>query len=171
MAIPSIVNWLNNEIKEGSADSALYVAELANHPDFIFIGFCKIAEVTSLESNPHIERIRYLTSADPEIYEQRKQIPLQDCWLAEQFLLLQLSEYKEIISELRDSGWENYTETIKLPDSGASRFIEWIGETSQRIFCNPEQGHRLCLDCLVTTSRQRLLYEKVKQQWSNKARI
>ena len=63
--------------------------------------------------------------------------------------------------------WEGFREVLKLPESGASRFIEWIVETSQKIFCDPHVGYRLCLDSLVTTSRQRILYEKVKLQWFN----
>lgn len=169
MAIPSIVNWLTDAIDDGDLQAALYVAEIINHPELVTIGYCDIDQVDHLQSIPYLGRLRYITCADPVICEKRTCLSLKDCWLAEQFLLLQLSDYREILPSLRDLEAERYTETLKLPESGASRFIEWIAETSQKIFCDPQSGYRLCLDSLVTTSRQRLLYEQVKQQWLNDA--
>ena len=167
MAIPSIVNWLNDDIDFGNASSALYVAEVGDYPGLITIGYCTLDLVDQLQSLPHLGRIRYVTCFDPEICDRRSSLSLKDCWLGEQFLLFQLSDYREILPHLQDIDAHSYTETLKLPESGASRFIEWIAETSQRIFCKPKSGYRLCLDSLVTTSRQRLLYEQVKKQWTN----
>ena len=166
MSIPSIVNWLNDTIDRGGADAALYVAELKQNPRLITIGHCIIDDVDQLEQKSHLGRLRYVTCADPEISDKRTSLSLKDCWLGEQFLLLQLSEYREAVSQIQDSGVHNYVEALQLPESGASRFIEWIAETSQKIFCNPQVGYTLCLDSLVTTSRQRLLYEKVKSKWA-----
>ena len=73
------------------------------------------------------------------------------------------------MSEVQDAEVHGYVEVLQLPESGASRFIEWIAETSQKIFCIPQDGYRLCLDSLVTTSRQRLLYERVKSKWAQDA--
>ena len=165
MSIPSIVNWLNDTIDHGGADAALYVAELKQNPRLITIGHCVLGDVDQLEQKSHLGRLRYVTCADPEISDKRTSLSLKDCWLGEQFLLLQLSEYREAVSQIQDSGVHNYVEALQLPESGASRFIEWIAETSQKIFCNPQSGYKLCLDTLVTTSRQRQLYEKVKMQW------
>ena len=169
MSIPSIVNWLNDTIDHGGADAALYVAELKQNPRLITIGHCVLGDVDQLEQKSHLGRLRYVTCADPEISDKRTSLSLKDCWLGEQFLLLQLSEYREAVSQIQDSGVHNYVEALQLPESGASRFIEWIAETSQKIFCDPQVGYRLCLDSLVTTSRQRLLYEKVKLQWGQDA--
>ena len=165
MGIPSIVNWLGDDIDDGDANAALYVAEINHDPSLITIGHCALDQVDQLQSSSSLGRLRYLTSADPEICAVRTYLSLKDCWLGEQFLLFQLSDYRKNLYEIEDAEAQNYIETLKLPDTGASRFIEWIGETSQKIFCHPLSGYKLCLDTLVTTSRQRLLYEKVKMQW------
>ena len=165
MGIPSIVNWLGDEIDNGDANAALYVAEINHDPSLITIGHCALDQVDQLQSSSSLGRLRYLTSADPEICATRPNLSLKDCWLGEQFLLFQLSDYRENLYKIGDAEAQNYIETLKLPETGASRFIEWIGETSQKIFCHPQSGYKLCLDTLVTTSRQRLLYEKVKMQW------
>tara|TARA_B100001059_G_C17675365_1_gene496739 strand:+ start:185 stop:805 length:621 start_codon:yes stop_codon:yes gene_type:complete len=167
MAIPSIVNWLRDDIDCGDAPAALYVAEVNECPGLITIGHCALELVGQLQSLPHLGRLRYITSVDPVICDKRSSLFLKDCWLGEQFLLFQLSEYRKILPHLQDFEVHRYTETLELPESGSSRFVEWIAETSQRIFCNPQFGYRLCLDSLVTTSRQRLLYEQVKRQWTN----
>ncbi len=167
LSIPSIVNWLSNTIEHGDLDAALYVAEINDQPGLITIDHCALDVIDQLESKPHIGRIRYITCADPEICVKRARLSLKDCWLGEQFLLFQLSDFREIVSLAEEFDSPNYTEVLKLPESGASRFIEWIVETSQKIFCDPHVGYRLCLDSLVTTSRQRILYEKVKLQWFN----
>lgn len=167
MAIPSIVNWLSDDIDFGDVPAALYVADVNDYSGLITIGHCTLDLVDQLQTLPHLGRLRYITSVDPEICDKRPSLSLKDCWLGEQFLLFQLSDYRYILPQLQDIDAHRYTETLKLPESGASRFIEWIAETSQRIFCNPQSGYMLCLDSLVTTSRQRLLYEKVKKQWTN----
>ena len=169
MPIPSIVNWLSDTIDHGGSDAALYVAELKRNSNLITIGHCVLDEVDQLELKSHLGRLRYVTCADPEICDRRSSLSLKDCWLGEQFLLLQLSDYREAVTQLQDLESNDYIETLRLPESGSSRFIEWIAETSQKIFCDPQVGYRLCLDSLVTTSRQRLLYEKVKLQWGQDA--
>ena len=165
MGIPSIVNWLGDDIDDGNADAALYVAEILHDPSLITIGHCALNQVDQLQSSSSLGRLRYITSADPEIGATRSTLSLKDCWLGEQFLLYQLSDYRENLYKIGNADAQNYVETLKLPETGASRFIEWIAETSQKIFCHPQSGYKLCLDTLVTTSRQRLLYEKVKMQW------
>ena len=169
MPIPSIVNWLSDTIDHGGSDAALYVAELKRNSSLITIGHCVLDEVDQLELKSHLGRLRYVTCADPEICDKRSSLSLKDCWLGEQFLLLQLSDYREAVTQLQDLESNDYIETLRLPESGSCRFIEWIAETSQKIFCDPQVGYRLCLDSLVTTSRQRLLYEKVKLQWNQDA--
>ena len=169
MGIPSIVNWLGNVIDDGDTNAALYVAEIYHDPSMITIGHCALDHVNELQSSSSLGRLRYITSADPEICAMRSNLSLKDCWLGEQFLLFQLSDYRENLYKVEDAESQTYIETLKLPDTGASRFIEWIAETSQKIFCHPHSGYKLCLDTLVTTSGQRLLYEKVKLQWINDA--
>ena len=169
MGIPSIVNWLDNVIDDGDTNAALYVAEIYHDPSMITIGHCALDHVNELQSSSSLGRLRYITSADPEICAMRSNLSLKDCWLGEQFLLFQLSDYRENLYKVEDAESQTYIETLKLPDTGASRFIEWIAETSQKIFCHPHSGYKLCLDTLVTTSRQRQLYEKVKLQWINDA--
>ena len=165
MGIPTIVNWLDDVIDDGDANAALYVAELNHDPSLITIGHCASDKVNELQSSSSLGRLRYITSADPEICAMRSNLSLKDCWLGEQFLLFQLSDYRQSLHKIESFESENYLETLKLPETGASRFIEWIAETSQKIFCHPQSGYKLCLDTLVTTSRQRQLYEKVKMQW------
>ena len=164
MGIASIVNWLGDDIDDGEASSALYVAEIKDDPSLIRIGHCALDQVDRLQASSPLGRLRYITSADPEICTRRTSLSLKDCWLGEQFLLFQLSDYRENLVEIGNVEAQNYIESLKLPETGASRFIEWIAETSQKIFCHPESGYKLCLDTLVTTSRQRLLYEKFKMQ-------
>jgi len=168
LAIPSIVNWLNDDIDNGNIAAVLYVTELNQYPGLITIGHCSIEAVDQLESDVKLGRLRYVTSADPEICEKRSNLSLKDCWLGEQFLLYQLSDYRELIPQGENKENQNYIEAIKLPETGSSRFIEWIAETSQKIFCDPFSGYRLCLDSLVTTSRQRLLYDELKKDWTCK---
>ena len=60
----------------------------------------------------------------------------------------------------------NYTETIKFPDLGESNFIEWIIEAATKIVINPYYGYELCLESLITTTRQRRLYDKVLSYWN-----
>ena len=165
MGIPSIVNWLGDAIDHGDVNAALYVSEINHDPTLITIGYCALDQVDHLQSSSFLGRLRYLTSADPEICAARSFLSLKDCWLGEQFLLFQLSDYRQSLYKIENDAVENYLETLKLPETGASRFIEWIAETSQKIFCHPQPGYKLCLDSLVTTSRQRQLYEKVKMQW------
>ena len=165
MGIPSIVNWLGDAIDDGDVNAALYVAEINHDPTLITIGYCALDQVDHLQSSSFLGRLRYLTSADPEICAARSFRSLKDCWLGEQFLLFQLSDYRESHCKIENVDAQTYVETLKLPETGASRFIEWIAETSQKIFCHPQSGYKLCLDTLVTTSRQRLLYEKFKMQW------
>ena len=165
MGIASIVNWLGDDIDDGEASSALYVAEIKDDPSLIRIGHCALDQVDRLQASSPLGRLRYITSADPEICTRRTSLSLKDCWLGEQFLLFQLSDYRQSLHKIESFESENYLETLKLPETGASRFIEWIAETSQKIFCHPQPGYKLCLDSLVTTSRQRQLYEKVKMQW------
>lgn len=165
MSIPSIVNWLTDTIDDGNVNAVLYVAEIDHDPSLITIGHCALVEVDQLQSISYIGRLRYVTSADPEICAKRSSLSLKDCWLGEQFLLFQLSDYRENLYEIENVEAPSYVELFKLPETGASRFIEWIAETSQKIFCYPQPGYKLCLDNLVTTSRQRLLYETVKKQW------
>ena len=124
MSIPSIVNWLNDTIDQGGADAALYVAELKQNPRLITIGHCVLGDVDQLEQKSHLGRLRYVTCADPEISDKRTSLSLKDCWLGEQFLLLQLSEYREAVSQIQDSGVHNYVEALQLPESGASRSIQ-----------------------------------------------
>ena len=169
LSIPSIVNWLSDTIDHGDADAALYVAEARHDSGYITIGTCMISDLERLELSPDLGRIRYISCADPEICDKRRSLSLKDCWLAQQFLMFQLADYREFISSSQVDEVHNSVEMLKLPESGASRFIEWIAETSQKIFSDPQVGYRLCLDSLVTTSRQRLLYEKVKLQWSQDA--
>ena len=164
MSIPSIVNWLTDTIDDGYVNAVLYVAEIDHDPSLITIGHCALVEVDQLQSISYIGRLRYVTSADPEICAKRSSLSLKDCWLGEQFLLFQLSDYRENLYEIENVEAPSYVELFKLPETGASRFIEWIAETSQKIFCHPQSGYKLCLDTLVTTSRQRLLYEKFKMQ-------
>ena len=166
LAIPSIVNWLNDDIDNGNIAAVLYVTELNQYPGLITIGHCSIEAVDQLESDVKLGRLRYVTSADPEICEKRSNLSLKDCWLGEQFLLYQLSDYRELIQQGDNKENQIYIEAIKLPETGSSRFIEWIAETSQKIFCDPFSGYRLCLDSLVTTSRQRLLYDELKKYWT-----
>ena len=165
MGIPSIVNWLGDAIDDGDVNAALYVAEINHDPTLITIGYCALDQVDHLQSSSFLGRLRYLTSADPEICAARSFLSLKDCWLGEQFLFFQLSDYRQSLYQIENDSVENYIETLKLPETGASRFIEWIAETSQKIFCHPQSGYKLCLDTLVTTSRQRQLYEQVKMQW------
>ena len=165
MGISSIVNWLGDIIDDGDANAALYVAEINHDPNLITIGHCALNQVDHLQSSSSLGRLRYITSADPEICAKRSSLSLKDCWLGEQFLLFQLSDYRESLYKIENDEAQNYIEILKLPETGASRFIEWIAETSQKIFCHPQSGYKLCLDTLVTTSRQRLLYEKFKMQW------
>ena len=165
MGIPSIVNWLGDIIDDGDANAALYVAEINHDPSLITIGHCALNQVDHLQSSSSLGRLRYITSADPEICAKRSSLSLKDCWLGEQFLLFQLSDYRESLYKIENADAQTYIETLRLPETGASRFIEWIAETSQKIFCHPQSGYKLCLDTLVTTSRQRLLYEKIKTQW------
>ena len=165
MGIASIVNWLGDAIDDGDANAVLYVAEINHDPSLITIGHCALNQVDHLQSSSSLGRLRYITSADPEICDKRSSLSLKDCWLGEQFLLFQLSDYRESLCKIENDDAQIYIETLKLPDTGASRFIEWIAETSQKIFCHPQSGYKLCLDTLVTTSRQRLLYEKFKMQW------
>ena len=167
MSVPSIVNWFSNTIEDGDLDAALYVAEVVEHPGHVVISHCALDAVDRLESISYVGRIRYITCADPEICTSRSSLAMKDCWLAEQFLLFQLSEYREFVPLDQSIETHPYAEMLKLPDNGASRFIEWIVDTSQKIFCDPQVGYRLCLDSLVTTSRQRFLYEKFKLEWSN----
>ncbi len=165
MSIPSIVNWLTDAIDDGYVNAVLYVAEIDHDPSLITIGHCALVEVDQLESISYLGRLRYVTSADPEICAIRSSLSLKDCWLGEQFLLFQLSDYRENFYEIEKVEVQSYVEILKLPESGVSRFIECIAETSQKIFYYPQPVYKLCLDTLVTTSRQRLLYETVKKQW------
>ena len=166
MPEPSIINWLNNEIDDGVAPACLYIADLANHHGFITLGYCKLTEVNGINLDREIGRIRYTTEFDDVITSRQNNIALKDCWLLEQFLLIQLKDYKSVIPELMQSRWKNYTETIRLPTVGESNFIEWIIEASRKILANPYYGYELCLESLITTTRQRRLYDKVNSKWN-----
>ena len=166
MPEPSIINWLNNNIDDGDSPSCLYIADLANYHGFVTLGYCKSTEESKISLDQEIGRIRYTTSLDEMITSRQDNIVLKDCWLLEQFLLIQLKDYKLIIPELMLSRWKNYTETIKLPSVGESNFIEWIVEAARKVLINPYYGYELCLESLITTTRQRRLYDKVNSNWN-----
>ena len=126
MGIASIVNWLGDAIDDGEANAVLYVAEINYDPSLITIGHCALDQVDHLQASSPLGRLRYITSADPEICARRSSLSLKDCWLGEQFLLFQLSDYRESLYKIENDEAQNYIETLKLPETGASRFIEWI---------------------------------------------
>ena len=165
MPEPSIVNWLNNDIDDGEVPSCFYIADLANHDGFMTLGYCKLTDEKRINLDQVIGQVRYTTSLDEMIISEQNLIALKDCWLLEQFLLIQLKEYKVVIPELMETGWRNYTETIRFPDLGESNFIEWIIEAARKILINPYYGYELCLESLITTTRQRRLYDKVLSDW------
>ena len=166
MPEPSIVNWLNDDIDDGEKASCLYIAELLNYPEFITLGYCQLGKEKDIQSDKEIGTIKYITSKDDIILTRTSQVALKDCWLLEQFLLIQLKEYKAIIPELMLNKWKNYTETIKPPKVGEANFMDWIIEAVRKILVNPYYGYELCLESLITTTRQRQLYDKVQSNWN-----
>ena len=168
MPEPSIVNWLNDDVDNGEKASCLYIAELSNYPEFITLGYCELSAEKYILSDKEIGTIKYITSKDDIILARKSHVALKDCWLLEQFLLIQLKEYKEIIPELMQQRWKNYTETIKPPEVGEANFMDWIIEAIRKIITNPYYGYELCLESLITTTRQRQLYDKVQSNWDVK---
>ena len=166
MPEPSIVNWLNDDIDDGEKASCLYIAELSNYPEFITLGYCQLGAEEDIQSDKEIGTIKYITSKDDIILTRKSYVALKDCWLLEQFLLIQLKEYKAIIPELMQKKWKNYTETIKPPEVGEANFMDWIIEAVRKILVNPYYGYELCLESLITTTRQRQLYDKVQSNWN-----
>ena len=165
MPEPSIVNWLNDDIDNGEKASCLYIAKLSNYPEFITLGYCELSAEKDILSDKEIGAIKYITSKDDIILTKKSHVALKDCWLLEQFLLIQLKEYKVIVPELMQQRWKNYTETIKPPEVGEANFMDWIIEAVRKILINPYYGYELCLESLITTTRQRQLYDKVQSNW------
>ena len=104
MPEPLIVNWLNNDIDDGEDPSCFYIADLANHNGFMTLGYCKLADENKINLDQVIGQVRYTTSLDEMIISKQNLIALKDCWLLEQFLLIQLKEYKVVIPELMETG-------------------------------------------------------------------
>ncbi len=170
MGIASLTNWLIDSIEDGHQPASLYIAELAQFPDFLILGFYQIDQPEHTSQDAHIKRIRYETHNDPQLLPDLPTIPLKDCWLVEQFLLYQLNDYKKIIPELQEAEWPGFQETLHVPALGREHFIEWIVKSIQLILINRVEGYKTCLDSLITTSRQRELYFKKQLLWNNAAK-
>ena len=166
MGIPSLTNWLSDSIDDGDQPASLYIAELAQFPDFLTLGYYKIGNSSPADQDNKIKRLRYETKLDQQILSELVTTPLKDCWLIEQFLLYQLKDYKQIIPELQEAEWPGFQETLHIPELGREHFIEWIAESIQSILVNRISGYKTCLDSLVTTSRQRELYFKRQTAWN-----
>ena len=166
MGIPSLTNWLSDSIDDGDQPASLYIAELAQFPDFLTLGYYKISNSSPVDQDNKIKRIRYETQLDQQILSELVTTPLKDCWLIEQFLLYQLKDYKQIIPELQQAEWPGFQETLHIPELGREHFIEWIAESIQSILVNRISGYKTCLDSLITTSRQRELYFKRQNTWN-----
>ena len=155
MAIPSIVNWLNDDIDFGNASSALYVAEVSDYPGLITIGYCTLDLVDQLQSLPHLGRIRYVTCVDPVICDSRSSLSLKDCWLGEQFLLFQLSDYREI----QALDFDGVCIIMGSEDVGISRSLK---TSCDDLFSIPILGTVDCLNISVACGI--ILYEVVKNR-------
>ena len=166
MGIASLTNWLNDSIEDGNQPASLYIAELTQFPDFLILGFYQLNYPEQAYQHNQIKRIRYETHSDQQLRSDLPTIPLKDCWLIEQFLLYQLSDYKKIIPELQETEWPGFQETLHVPELGREHFIEWIVRSIQLILLNKIEGYKTCLDSLITTSRQRELYFKRKMLWN-----
>ena len=166
MGIPSLTNWLSDSIDDGDQPASLYIAELAQFPDFLTLGYYKISNSSPVDQDNKIKRLRYETQLDQQILSELVTTPLKDCWLIEQFLLYQLKDYKQIIPELQEAEWPGFQETLHIPELGREHFIEWIAESIQSILVNRISGYKTCLDSLITTSRQRELYFKRQNIWN-----
>lgn len=166
MGIPSLTNWLSDSIEDGDQPASLYIAELAQFPDFLTLGYYKISNSSPVDQDNKIKRLRYETQLDQQILSELVTTPLKDCWLIEQFLLYQLKDYKQIIPELQEAEWPGFQETLHIPELGREHFIEWIAESIQSILVNRISGYKTCLDSLITTSRQRELYFKRQNAWN-----
>ena len=166
MGIPSLTNWLSDSIDDGDQPASLYIAELAQFPDFLTLGYYKIGSANPVDQDNKIKRLRYETQLDTQILSVLDITPLKDCWLIEQFLLYQLKDYKQIIPELQAAEWPGFQETLHIPEHGREHFIEWIAESIQSILINKINGYKTCLDSLITTSRQRELYFKRQTAWN-----
>lgn len=166
MGIPSLTNWLSDSIDDGDQPASLYIAELAQFPDFLTLGYYKISNSSPVDQDNKIKRLRYETQLDQQILSELVTTPLKDCWLIEQFLLYQLKDYKQIIPELQEAEWPGFQETLHVPELGREHFIEWIAESIQSILVNRISGYKTCLDSLITTSRQRELYFKRQNAWN-----
>ena len=166
MGIPSLTNWLSDSIDDGDQPASLYIAELAQFPDFLTLGYYKISNSSPVDQDNKIKRLRYETQLDQQILSELVTTPLKDCWLIEQFLLYQLKDYKQIIPELQEAEWPGFQETLHIPELGREHFIEWIAESIQSILVNRISGYKTCLDSLITTSRQRELYFKRQNTWN-----
>ena len=166
MGIPSLTNWLSDSIDDGDQPASLYIAELAQFPDFLTLGYYKISNSSPVDQDNKIKRLRYETQLDQQILSELVTTPLKDCWLIEQFLLYQLKDYKQIIPELQEAEWPGFQETLHVPELGREHFIEWIAESIQSILVNRISGYKTCLDSLITTSRQRELYFKRQNDWN-----
>ena len=166
MGIPSLTNWLSDSIDDGDQPASLYIAELAQFPDFLTLGYYKTSNSSPVDQDNKIKRLRYETQLDQQILSELVTTPLKDCWLIEQFLLYQLKDYKQIIPELQEAEWPGFQETLHVPELGREHFIEWIAESIQSILVNRINGYKTCLDSLITTSRQRELYFKRQNAWN-----
>ena len=166
MGIPSLTNWLSDSIDDGDQPASLYIAELAQFPDFLTLGYYKTSNSSPVDQDNKIKRLRYETQLDQQILSELVTTPLKDCWLIEQFLLYQLKDYKQIIPELQEAEWPGFQETLHVPELGREHFIEWIAESIQSILVNRISGYKTCLDSLITTSRQRELYFKRQNIWN-----
>lgn len=166
MGIPSLTNWLSDSIDDGDQPASLYIAELAQFPDFLTLGYYKTSNSSPVDQDNKIKRLRYETQLDQQILSELVTTPLKDCWLIEQFLLYQLKDYKQIIPELQEAEWPGFQETLHVPELGREHFIEWIAESIQSILVNRISGYKTCLDSLITTSRQRELYFKRQNDWN-----
>ena len=166
MGIPSLTNWLSDSIDDGDQPASLYIAELAQFPDFLTLGYYKISNSSPVDQDNKIKRLRYETQLDQQILSELVTTPMKDCWLIEQFLLYQLKDYKQIIPELQQAEWPGFQETLHIPELGREHFIEWIAESIQSILVNRISGYKTCLDSLITTSRQRELYFKRQNAWN-----
>ena len=75
-------------------------------------------------------------------------------------------QYREQIPALAKKKWAGYTETLNMPETAWSGFLEWISKEAAYVFSHQYEGIEACLGQLVRTEEERVLYYKRMRLWS-----
>ena len=161
MAYDSILSVLDGSFRYRNAPSTLYVATIKDHPEFIKLGFCQLSFRRMRRSDPFIHHILW-ESCRTNYPQEIGDISREEAYVFEQYLLDNLTRYREVIPELQDAKWGGYTETLRVPEQHRNDFVKWVEDWMYSHLARGEDDLLRMLRDLSTSAQE---HELLHQRW------